>query len=234
MAKILCVRIGEKYGPEYETYLEKKLPEHEFIWIREPYHDQVTLQWNKMWGMQLDIEEPICVMDIDVLLVNDYKKVFDYPIQRGEFVAMPGWWRDDSTKYKINGGFFKYFPKDCRYIYDKFMSDVDLWQNWYIKRGIAKGPVNGEQYFVEDNVNEELELITVPESWVCRWCAKEDIGVKDFDLTKWKIQTTKLYNKVTGNDYVYLGGEFHPDIKMVHFTHSTNKPHDWEDINAFR
>ena len=41
-----------------------------------------------MWGMQLDIDEPICVMDIDVLLVNDYKKVFDYPIQRGEFVAM--------------------------------------------------------------------------------------------------------------------------------------------------
>ena len=81
--------------------------------------------------------------------------------------------------------------------------------------------VNGEQYFVEDNVNEELELITVPESWVCRWCAKEDIGVKDFDLTKWKIKTTQLYNKVTGNDYVYLGGEFHPDIKMVHFTHST-------------
>ena len=114
------------------------------------------------------------------------------------------------------------------------MKDPDYWQNFYIKRGIAKGPVNGEQYFVEDNVNEELELITVPESWVCRWCAKEDIGVKDFDLTKWKIHTTKLYNKVTGNDYVYLGGEFHPDIKMVHFTHSTNKPHDWEDINAFR
>ena len=45
------------------------------------------------------------------------------------------------------------------------MSDVNLCQNFYIKRGIAKGPVNGEQYFVEDNVNEELELITVPESW---------------------------------------------------------------------
>ena len=76
------------------------------------------------------------------------------------------------------------------------MKEPDYWQNFYIKRGIAKGPVNGEQYFVEDNVNENLELITVPESWVCRWCAKEDIGVKDFDLTKWKIQTTKLYNKV--------------------------------------
>ena len=232
--KILAVRIGEKYGPEYETYLEKKLPDHEFVWVREPYDDGVVLQWNKMWGMQLDIDEPICVMDIDVLLVNDYEKIFDYPVKRGQFLAMPGWWRDtEKSGYVINGGFFKYYPKDCKYIYDKFMSDVNLWQNFYIKRGIAKGPVNGEQYFVEDNVNEELELITVPESWVCRWCAKQDIGVKDFDLTKWKIKTTQLYNQVTGNDYVYLGGEFHPDIKMVHFTHSTNKPHDWEDYASF-
>ena len=39
--KILCVRIGDKYGPEYETYLEKKLPECEFIWIREPYDKEL-------------------------------------------------------------------------------------------------------------------------------------------------------------------------------------------------
>ena len=37
------------------------------------------------------------------------------------------------------------------------------------------------------------------------------------------------YNKITGNDYIYLGGEFHEDIKFVHFTHSLNKPHLWED-----
>ena len=65
--KILAVRIGDKYGPEYEKYLEKKLPSHEFIWIREPYHPDVQLQWNKMWAMQLDIDEPICVLDIDIL-----------------------------------------------------------------------------------------------------------------------------------------------------------------------
>jgi hypothetical protein len=65
---IVAVRIGDKYGPEYETYLEKKLPEYNFIWIHEPYHPDVTLQWNKMWGMQMDTDEPICVMDIDILL----------------------------------------------------------------------------------------------------------------------------------------------------------------------
>ena len=71
--KLVTVRIGEKYGPEYETYLEKKLPDYEFIWVRKPIEDNVILQWNKMYVINLDIDEPICVMDIDILLVNDYQ-----------------------------------------------------------------------------------------------------------------------------------------------------------------
>ena len=78
---ILCIRIGDKYGPEYEQYLEEKLyPDYNIHWIHEPYDERVTLQWNKMWGMQLNIDRPICVMDIDVLLMGDYNKIFDYPI----------------------------------------------------------------------------------------------------------------------------------------------------------
>jgi len=34
-----------------------------------------------MWGMQLDQDEPICVIDIDILLMNDYEKIFEYPIK---------------------------------------------------------------------------------------------------------------------------------------------------------
>jgi len=229
--KIICIRIGDKYGQLYEEYLKEKLPEHEFIWIKEPYDPRVLLQWNKMYGMNLDIDEPICVIDIDILLVNDYKKIFDYPIKKGQFLAMPGWWRDNS-KYKINGGFFKYYPKDCKYIYDKFMSDIDYWQNYYIKNGTTRGPVNGEQYFVEDSVKEKLELITIPDSWVTRWCSTSDvIGGKD--LKKWHFETTLKYKELTNNEYVYLGGEFHNDIKLVHFTNSINKPHEWPDYKLF-
>ena len=175
--KIFAVRIGEKYGPEYETYLERKLSKYEIIWIREPYDSRVELQWNKMWAMQQDIDEPICVMDIDVLLVNDYEKIFEYPVEHGQFVAMPGWWRDTKKEgYKINGGFFKYYPKDCKYIYEKFMSDVYGWQRYYIDNGTTNGPVNGEQYFVEDSVNERLELITLPDEWFTRWVTGTDIN----------------------------------------------------------
>ena len=54
--KLVTVRIGDKYGPEYERYLESKLPDYEFIWVREPVQDNVQLQWNKMYGMNLDID----------------------------------------------------------------------------------------------------------------------------------------------------------------------------------
>tara|TARA_Y100000593_G_C4287122_1_gene326119 strand:+ start:393 stop:1094 length:702 start_codon:yes stop_codon:yes gene_type:complete len=229
--KIVAIRIGDKYGPEYEKYLEHKLSDYEFIWIREAYDPRVILQWNKMWGMQLDIDEPICVMDIDILLVNDYKKIFEYPVKRGQFVAMPGWWRDTSKSgYFINGGFFKYHPKDCRYIFDKFMSDPHYWQKYYINNGTTKGPVNGEQYFVEDSVKEQLELKILPNSWFTRWVIDEKINYGK-NMTRWQVQLTNKYNKLTGNDYIYLGGEFHENIKFVHFTHSLNKPHLWEDYN---
>ena len=229
--KILAIRIGDKYGPEYETYLERKLPNHEFIWVREPYDTGVVLQWNKMWGMQMDIDEPICVIDIDILLVNDYEKVFDYPVKHGQFLAMPGWWRDtEKSGYEINGGFFKYYPKDCKYIFDKFMSDPNYWQHYYINNGTTKGPVNGEQYFVEDSVKEKLELITLPKAWFTRWVTDESINYGK-NMTKWKVELTNKYNDITGNDYIYLGGEFHEDIKFVHFTHSLNKPHLWEDYS---
>ena len=185
-----------------------------------------------MWGMQMDTDEPICVMDIDILLANDYKKVFDYPIKPGQFLAMPGWWRNDSNLYQLNGGFFKYYPKECRYIYDKFMSDVHHWQKFYIENGTTTGPVNGEQYFVGDSVNERLELITLPDEWFTRWVA--DNKVIDYKNTRtWQYSMTEKYKEKTGNDWIYMGGEFHPDIKFVHFTNHRNKPHEWRDYESF-
>lgn len=228
--KIVAVRIGNRYGPEYETYLESKLSEYEFIWIREPIHPDVKLQWNKIYGMSLDIDEPICVMDIDVLLTNDYKQIFEYPIQPGQFVAMPGWWRDNLPNYKINGGFFKYYPKDCRYIYDRFMSNINKWQNYYIQNGTTKGPVNGEQHFVEDQVKQKLDLILLPDSWFTRWMSDDQLD--KYDYLDWQYKITTKYQEITGNDYIYLD-EFHPDIKFVHFTHMSNKSQNWSEFYRF-
>ena len=224
--KIIAVRIGDRYGPEYEKYLEEKLPEYEFVWVRKPIKEGVLLQWNKMYGMGLDIDEPICVMDIDVLLINNYKELFEYPIKKGQFISIPGWWRDTENKrYKINGGFFKYYPKDCRYIYDEFMSNTDYWQQYYIKNGITKGPVNGEQYFVWDQAKKKLNMKVLPSAWFTRW--KTTYEDSDNQYKNWQWEMTKKYKEETGNDYIWMG-EFHEDIKFVHFTNAQNKPREWK------
>ena len=210
--KIFAVRIGDKYGPEYEDYLERKLSDYEVHWIREPYDERVTLQWNKMMVMNLDINEPVCVMDIDVLLTGNYKEIFDYPVKRGQFVAMPGWWRDTEKEgYSINGGFFKYYPTDCKYIYDKFMLDIHGWQRHYIDNGVTRGPVNGEQYFVEDSVKEQLKLKLLPSEWVCRF--------KNHYDHNWLAQLNVKYP----GDYAFLD-EFNPLIKLVHYNQFNHLP----------
>ena len=233
--KIVIVRIGDKYGPEYETYLEKKLSDYELVWIHKPIQDNVWYQWNKMAAMNLDIDEPICVIDIDMLLVNDYKEVFEYPIEHGQFLAMPSWWGGAlKGDYKINGGFFKYYPKECKYIWEEFMSDPMKWQKHYIKNGTTIGPVNGEQCFVEDQVKKHLELITLPDEWFTRWSAGElALWPGGSNYIMWMEGITKKWNEVTGYDWIYLDGEFFPTIKMVHFTRTENKPHEWPDYELF-
>ena len=57
-------------------------------------------------------------------------------MERGQLLYL-GWWRIQKRGYSINGGFFKYHPKDCKYIYDKFMSDVNGWQQYYINNGVT-------------------------------------------------------------------------------------------------
>ena len=117
--KVYCLRIGNKYGPEYEKYINKKLKKYDVVWIREPYDKRIALQWNKMQCMALKDKEPIVVLDIDVILTGNYKKLFDYPIKRGEFLSIPAWW-GAHKEWKMNGGFQKYYPQDCKYIYDIF------------------------------------------------------------------------------------------------------------------
>lgn len=212
--KIYALRIGDKYGPEYETYLKEKLKDYDLTIINEAFDDRVALQWNKMFFMNLDIDEPICVIDIDIVLLNDYRKIFDYPIEKGQFLAMRQWW-GDTTVQLTNGGFFKYYPKDCKYIFDKFMKNIDYWQGHYIEKGITVGPVNGEQNFVEESVKEKLDLVTFSDKWVTRWS-------QDTDVNK---ALNDLYLKYFQEPLI-VDGKFQDNIKMVHFTYSLNKPHE--------
>lgn len=208
--RVYAVRIGDRYDQSVEDYINSKLDN--VTWIREETIGK--LQWNKLIPMSLDVDEPVCVIDIDVALINDYMDMFNYPIQRGEFIAAQAWWRESSNpKYKLQGGFQKYYPKDCRYIYDKFVSNPEYWMEYYIKNGTTVGPVNGEQYFIQDTVEEKLKLKYLPATWTTTWT---NFGQSDKDFL---IQANSHYP----GDYLYID-EFNPEIRLLHYQLS-NTPH---------
>lgn len=201
--KVFAIRIGEKYGQDVEDYINSKIPN--VNWIREE-KDGFKLQWNRLHLMNSEIKGPILTIDIDMLFINDYMKAIDYPVKRGEFLTAKSWWVDSAfLKSTVNGGFQKYYPEDCKYIYDEFVRNKEYWEEYYIKKGITVGPVNGEQFFIEHMVNKKLKLKYLPENWIIKM---------DHKFTKEEL--AKLNVNYDG-DWAYLGDEFNSNIKIVHF-----------------
>ena len=208
MTKVFAVRIGEKYGKYVEDYLNSKISG--ITWIRDEQND-MKLQWNKLRFMNMDIDEPIVVIDIDMLFINDYMEAIEYPIKRGEFLTFKSWWGDTGTLgYSLNGGFQKYYPKDCKFIYNEFIKNR-TWENFYIDNKITVGPVNGEQYFVEDMLrSRNIKINYLPDEWV--FCITKSFD-DDSDFSKIKMNL-KYFS--FSDEYAYLD-DFNKHIKIVHF-----------------
>ena len=232
--RIFVVRIGEKYDIRYEEYLNKKLADigYSITWIRKPFDDRVALQWNKLQVMQTKINEPVVVMDIDVLLTNNYRELIEYPIEQDEFLILPAWWNNSDFAY--NGGFQKFVPSQCNYIFDEFISKPLYWQGYYIKEGLTIGPVNGEQFFVVDQAKKNLSIKTVPNNWICRWSSEDFIEtVRQMPYNEYIEHENQNYAKIADGKTLYDGVKFNNDIKIIHFTHTLNKPSDWTQCNDF-
>lgn len=201
MQRVFAVRVGDKYGPHYEDYINSKIPN--VTWIREELVG--PKQWNKLWPMSLDIDEPIVVIDIDIMFINDYMDVIHYPIEHGEFLSAKSWWGDTYIDgYTIQGGFQKYYPKDVRYIYDEFVSRPDYWMEYYPKKKITIEGM-GEQFFVEDMARQKLKIKYLPDIWVTRW---------EYQMSD------RLFRNLNLNypaDWLHLGEEFSDQIRMVHY-----------------
>lgn len=201
MQRVFAVRVGDKYGPHYEDYINSKIPN--VTWIKKEVVG--PRQWNKLYPMSLDIDEPVVVIDIDMMFINDYMDAINYPINRGEFLAAKSWWRDTLNKnYSVQGGFQKYYPKDCKYIYDEFVSKPEYWMEYYPKQNITI-PGMGEQYFVEDMARQKLDIKHLPASWITRW---------QHQMTQRLVVDLNHHYSA---DWLHLGEKFHKEVKLIHF-----------------
>jgi len=194
--KVFAVRVGSKYGSEYEDYIRSKIPSIEFLTNPKP---DLFLQWNKLHFFNYTSEQPIVVIDIDIELIHDYEEMLNYPINRGDFLTIKPWW-DEYNRCDINGGFYKFYPEDTKYIYEDFLYKQDYWREFYIKNGTKPGPVNGEENYVLRKVKERLNLKTLPDSWISPAISKENL---------------KYMTRCYPGEYLYLG-DFHPDVKLIH------------------
>jgi hypothetical protein len=70
-------------------------------------------------------------------------------------------------------------------------------------------------------VKKKLNLKLLPNAWFTRW--HSGFNMSDRQHKSWMYDINEKYKKASGNDYLYMG-EFHPDIKLIHFTHAQNKP----------
>jgi hypothetical protein len=204
--KVFAVRVGNRYGPEYEDYLRSKIPNIEFLTQPEP---DLIWQWNKMHFFNYDCEEPIVVIDVDIELHNNYMDLINYPIEHGQFLTLNPWWDPNKNCCDINGGFYKFYPQDTKYIYEEFMSNPNHWRRHWIELGIKPGPTGGEENFVSLMASKKLEIVYAPEQWYTRFVSNHD--------NKWLVE---LNNKYPGS-YAYLD-QFNPDIKLVHYNQLGN------------
>lgn len=198
---IFAIRTGDKYGLEYESYLRDKLPG--ITILNNPFPDYIH-QWNKIHFFNVKSNGPVVVIDIDVELINDYMEMFEYPVERGEFLTLDPWWDTNRVSCGINGAFYKFWPEDTKYIRDEFNRDQAYWRHYFIKNGTKPGPVNGEENFVELMVKKRLELKFLPHAWYTRM---EENPTKE-DLVR-------LNRKYPG-EYLILD-QYHPQVKMIHY-----------------
>jgi len=196
---VYTCRVGDKYGIEYEEKLREKIPN--LIVLHE---GEFNLQWNKINFFNTNGNDPVVVLDIDIDLINDYEEIINYPIKPGEFLSMKSWWEEVSG-CELNGGFYKFFPDDTRYIYHEFKQSKEFWEEYFIKLGVKPGPVNGEENFVEYMVKKRLDLKFIPDSW-CGRMVKEP-------TKEWLAQINRKYS----GDYFYLD-KINPDVKILHYT----------------
>jgi len=197
--RVYTVRVGDKYGPEYEERIRERIPHIEVL-----HEGPWNLQWNKISFFNVQGPDPVVVLDIDIDLVNDYMDLINYPIERGEFLSMRSWWEDVSG-CELNGGFYKFYPDDVRYIYNEFAQAGPFWEQYFIDLGVKPGPVNGEENFVEYMVKKRLDLKFIPDEW-CGRMVKEP-------TKRW---LTRINRKYPG-DYFYLD-KVNPDVKILHYT----------------
>jgi hypothetical protein len=240
--KIFCVYFNGKYSPEYVGNLMRGLRRNstvdfEFICYSDtlnveadrvillPKETDIKIHWHKLkffdptFAGQTPGEE-IIVLDIDQVVVNDIDEMLRWPIKSDNtLISYNKWWNfEEKPDIRINGGWYKFRSGDLKYIYDKFMSNIEYWQLYYFNNDIVSIPYYGEQNFVQDTVIESGGILDLmPGQYVVKYQADDKYE---------NLHRAVLYTSKFKAPFMMLGDEWYEEVKIVHFTSLLNNIHD--------
>ena len=169
------------------------------------------LQWFKLDYFKKDFikNEDIILMDIDLDIVGNVNFIFQ---EYTGFVGTHRWWwrwREDKSNdnFALSGTMYKFKNGEYQYIVDTFEENIEYWQEYFIKNDITKGPVNGEQHFVQKMlVDNNAEKSYFPEQKIVKW--SNDV------LSQLKLEND--FFKYTKLNYIH-DEDWHPSIRIVHY-----------------
>lgn len=229
MIPLYCVCTGPNYNPTHVERFYRQLRDHVALPIqvhcyttydaREFGKHIVTIpiekddgrrQWHKVDFFKMaPIGQPCFISDLDWTFVGDVTDIFDATVDADELVAPYRWWtRARGKGFTINGGLYKFVGGSFTYIPDVFHDNPSYWMRRYIyDLKIAHPPVNGEQNFMDEQVRAHGGAI--------KYFEPKDAFARrpsDFDHA---VEYNELYQLEFGEDWLWMGEEFNPKIRMV-------------------
>lgn len=236
ITNILTLKVGDKYGPEYINRLYSAICRNtsvdfnfycytedgtgiidEVDVIPLELRNDVVKQWYKIdFHHMPQIRGKCLILDIDYIIVNNIDDVLSWDLPKNHFGCNYRWWSNMVSDCKINGGFQMFYQGETKHLYDIFYTNPSYWQTHYIKIGKAEGPVNGEQNFVDDNI--QLKRSWLPMEWFGKMCTGE---VMKFVQLGW-------LKNIDNSTVFYMNEEFDERVKMIHFSDPNNMIEDYE------
>ena len=228
MLNILTLKIGNKYSSEDVNKLflgilnNTSVPFNMICYTEDPtgLDERIKgvlikeptlykLQWHKVKFHKKGFAgikegEECIILDLDLKILKNIDEILDFEIKENEFGVIYRWWSDRTHQCPINGGFQKFRSGKSNYIWETFKNNFSYWQEYYIEKGEAFGPVNGEQNFIHNHI----ELAGLKRKYLPKdWFAKSNLN-----LNKSYIQPLWQKN-VRNTDFLT-----DPSIKIIHYS----------------
>lgn len=224
---VLTLKITNKYSAEYVNRLYKNLKKHttikfNFFCYTEDANgldeeiqviplverDGIKRQWYKIdfHNMPQFQGEKCLILDIDVIPIANIDSILSYDLPDNYFGGYRIWWWFTNSRL-ISGGFQMFYQGQTKYLYDLFNQDPLGWQEYYIKKGEAEPPVNGEQNFVTHNC--PIPIIEFPRHEYVKYAERTLNRIKG------------IWKQFEKDDYM-INGKFNDKIKLVHFANANN------------